>query len=140
MTTFNSLTPLTGEVSRIDHCGMYVDLIKTSMGTVRVGSMPDISKFFTQYGFRAEIVVIPGWEGSMAGDNYTGEEFVLWQAQVKGGIQKHYVGLLGNIDQMYNHLDDTFSFFFDPKRISIVKKDWLKNWFAKKPAMPVYEN
>ncbi|MCP4671734.1 MAG: MBL fold metallo-hydrolase [Desulfobacula sp.] len=138
--TCNSLSTLTGEVSRIDHCAMYVDLVKTSMGTVRVGSMPDIAKDLAQYGFREEIVAVPGWEGSIAGDNHTGEEFVLWQAQVKGGIQKHYTGLQHDIDQMYNHLDDTFSYFFDPKRISIVKKRWLKNWFTKKPAIPVYKN
>jgi ribonuclease BN (tRNA processing enzyme) len=138
--TCNSLSPLTREVNRIDHCGMYVDLIKTSMGIIRVGSLPDISKFLIQHGFREEIVVVPEWEGSMAGDNHTGEEFVLWQAQVKGGIQKHYVGLPANITRMYNHLDDIFSFFFDPQRLFIIKKRWLKNWFARKPATPVYEN
>lgn len=135
----NCLTPLTENVKRIENCGMYVDLIKTSRGIVRVGSMPDISKFLTFHGFREEIVVVPDWEASMAGDNHTGEEFVLWQAQVKGGIRKHYVGLPGNIGQMHHNLDETFSFFFDPKRIFIVKKRWLNNWFSSQPAAPIYE-
>ncbi|MBU0464971.1 MAG: MBL fold metallo-hydrolase [Proteobacteria bacterium] len=136
----NCLTPLTRNVKRLENCGMYVDLIKTSRGAVRVGSMPDISKFLTLHGFREEIVVVPDWEASMAGDNHTGEEFVLWQAQVKGGIRKHYVGLPGNLEQMHRNLDETFSFFFDPKRISIVKKRWLNNWFSRQIAAPVYKN
>ena len=136
----NCLTALTRDVKRIENCGMYVDLIKTSKGTVRVGSMPDITKFLTHHGFREEIVIVPDWEGSMAGDNRTGEEFVLWQAQVKGGIQKQYVGLPGNVEQMQHNLDETFSFFFDPRRISIIKKRWLSNWFHRQPATPVYRN
>ncbi len=136
----NCLTQLTRDVKRIENCGMHVDLIKTSKGTVRVGSMPDVSKFLTHHGFREEIVVVPDWEGSMAGDNRTGEEFVLWRAQVKGGIQKKYVGLPADVMHMQNSLDETFSFFFDPSRISIIKKRWLKKWFHGQPATPVYAN
>ena len=135
----NRLTPLTRDVRRIENCGMVVDLVNTSMGTVRVGSMPDISKFLVHHGFREEMVVVPGWAGSMAGDNRTGEEFVLWQAQVKGGIQKQYVGAPENIEQVYHSLDDTFSFFFDDRRMAIVKKKWLNNWFSRRAATPVYE-
>lgn len=138
--TCNCLTQVTRDVKRIENCGMYVDLIKTSRGVVRMGSMPDISKFLTLHGFREEIVVVPDWEGSMAGDNHTGEEFVLWQAQVKGGIRKHYVGKSVNLSQMYYNLNDTFSYFFDPKRISIMKKRWLDNWFKGHIAAPIYEN
>ncbi len=136
--TCNCLTPLTRNLMRIDNCGMYVDLIKTSRGTVRVGSMPDIAKFLVLHGFREEIVVVPDWEASMAGDNHTGEEFVLWQAQVKGGIRKEYVGSPENLAQMYGNLDETFNYFFDPKRISIVKKRWLNTWFLRQAAAPAY--
>ncbi|MBW2659424.1 MAG: MBL fold metallo-hydrolase [Deltaproteobacteria bacterium] len=134
------IAPITENVNRIENCGMSVDLVNTSRGTVRIGSMPDISKFLNQHGFREEIVVIPEWQGSMAGDNHTGEEFVLWQAQVKGGIRKHYVGHANDVTQMYQNLNATFSFFFDAKRISIIRKKWLRNWFNKKVATPVYKN
>ncbi len=136
----NRLTLITDQVKRIEHCGLYVDLVSTSMGTVRVGSMPDVAKFLAHHGFREETVVIPNWEASMAGDNYTGEEFILWQAQVKGGIQKQYTGAPNNVNRMHHHLDDTFSFFFDPLRISIIKKRWLNNWFDRQPATPAYVN
>ncbi len=136
----NWLTSITDKVKRIEHCGLYVDLVSTSRGTVRVGSMPDIAKFLAHHGFREETVVIPNWEASMAGDNYTGEEFVLWQAQVKGGIQKQYTGIPKNLNQMHRHLDETFSFFFDPQRLSIIKKRWLTKWFGGHPATPSYVN
>ncbi|MFH1152700.1 MAG: MBL fold metallo-hydrolase [Pseudomonadota bacterium] len=135
-----SLTSLSSAVKRIEQYGMYVDLIATSRGTVRVGSMPDIAKAMSHFGFREETVVVPDWEGSMAGDNRTGEEFVLWQAQVKGGIQKEYVGKPEEIRQMRSHLDETFSFFFDPRRIFIIKKRWLANWFCPRAAEPAYRN
>lgn len=138
--TQSNLITLSTEVKRIEHVGMHVDLVATSRGTVRVGSMPDISKFLNHHGFREEIVVVPDWEGSMAGDNHTGEEFVLWQAQVKGGIRKHYVGTPENVHMLHRHLDETFSYFFDPRRLSIIRKRWLANWFAPCAASPSYEN
>jgi len=138
--TQSRLTPITEEISRIENCGMSVDLIKTSKGTVRIGSMPDISKFLSYHGFREEIVVVPEWQGSMAGDNHTGEEFVLWQAQVRGGIRKHYVGMVADLAQMHQNLNEIFSFFFDARRLSIVRKKWINNWFQKKVAAPVYKN
>ncbi|MEN8191062.1 MAG: MBL fold metallo-hydrolase, partial [Thermodesulfobacteriota bacterium] len=135
---FSDLTKLTDRVQRIEHCGLHVDLIHTTKGLVRVGSMPDIAKFLTHHGFREELVIIPDWEVSMAGDNRTGEEFILWNAQVKGGLCKQYIGTAHNLNQHYRHLDEIFSYYFDPKRIKIIKKKWLANWFAKRTAAPVF--
>ncbi len=140
MVQISPLTQLNDCVKRIEHCGMYVDLVKTSKGVVRIGSMPDIAKLLDFHGVREEIVIIPPWEGSMAGDNFTGEEFVLWNAQVKGSLKRTYVGALEDLNLIYRHLDETFSFFFDENRIKIVKKRWLKKWFDPQPASPIYEN
>lgn len=134
------LTTLTGRIHRIDYCGMHVDLVTTSKGTVRVGSMPDIAKFLSEHGFREEIVVIPDWEVSLAGDNRTGEEFVLWLAQVRGGLRKEYVGSSHNVEQLQHNLGRIFPYFFDAKRLSIVRKRWLGNWFHRNPAEPLYRN
>lgn len=135
----NQLQKITSNVKRIEHCGMSVDLIATSEGTVRVGSMPDIAKFLSCYGFREETVVLPAPKVSMAGDNYTGEEFVLWQAQARKEIQKQYTGRTQDVELMYRHLGYTFPYFFDAKRLSIVRKKWLDNWFGRHPANPVYQ-
>lgn len=134
------LTTLTDRVQRIDYAGMHVDLVATSKGTVRVGSLPDIAKFLSEHGFREEIVVVPNWEVSLAGDNRTGEEFMLWQAQMRGGLRKEYVGLHHNVKQLHYHLNQIFPYFFDDKRLSIVRKRWLDNWFHPNFSEPVYCN
>jgi len=106
------LTTLTERVQRIDYGGLHVYHVATTEGTIRVGSMPDITKFLTEHEFREEIVVIPDWEVSLAGDNRTGEEFILWQAQMRGGLRKEYIGLSGNINQIHHHLGRIFPYFF----------------------------
>lgn len=134
------LTTLTDRVKRIDYGGMHVDLVATSKGTVRVGSMPDIAKFLSEHGFREEIVVIPEWEVTLAGDNRTGEEFILWQAQIRGGLRKKYVGLPGNVKLLHHHLKRIFPYFFDEKNLAIVRNSWLDNWFEPNPVESVYSN
>lgn len=136
--TISRLTQLTNQVKRIEYCGMHVDLIETSEGLVRVGSMPDIAKFMAEHGATEEIVVVPQWEASMAGDNYTGEEFILWQAQVAEGPAKNYVGAPADLDLFYRNLDATFKYYFDDQRLSIEKRPWINNWFCKHPAAPLY--
>lgn len=89
----SSLTTLTEQVQRIDYCGMFVDIVRTSQGFVRIGSMPDIAKYLIEHGFREKIVVVPDWLVSQAGDNRTGEEFIFWHSQIRGGLLKKYVGL-----------------------------------------------
>ncbi|TIH15908.1 hypothetical protein D0S45_10015 [Marinifilum sp. JC120] len=138
--TTSTLRKLTDRVQRIEHCGMFVDLVRTSKGTVRVGSMPDVAKFLTEHGFREEIVVVPEWEVSLAGDNRTGEEFILWQSQIKGGILREYVGLKQNVEQVYSHLECIFPYFFDDKNLKVVRRDWLGKWFHHNVADPSYRN
>lgn len=125
----SSLTRISDKVQRLAYCGMHVDLLSTSAGTVRIGSMPDVVKFLLEHGFREEIVVVPPWQVSLAGDNRTGEEFVLWKAEMHGGLRKDYVGAKADVEQLENHLERIFPFFFDEKRLSIVNKGWLGNWF-----------
>lgn len=136
----STLRKLTGQLQRIEYCGMYVDLVRTSKGSVRIGSMPDITKFLTEHGFREEIVVVPEWEVSLAGDNRTGEEFVLWQAQIRGGVLKEYVGLESDVEQLQHRLEGIFPYFFDDKNLAVVRKDWLRKWFHPNVAAPCYKN
>ena len=138
--TISRLIQQTSHLKRIEYCGRHVDLIKTSEGLVRLGSMPDIAKFMAEHGFREEIVIVPPWKATMTGDNYTGEEFVLWQAQIKGGIVKKYVGESANLELLYRNLNETFKFYFDDKRISIEEKPWINNWFSKHPVNPFFES
>ncbi|WP_320173392.1 MBL fold metallo-hydrolase [Maridesulfovibrio sp.] len=136
--TTSALQKLTEQVQRIEYCGMYVDLVSTSAGTVRVGSMPDVAKFLTEHGFREEVVVVPPWEVSLSGDNRTGEEFILWQAQIRGGILKEYVGLKQDVELLHSNLECIFPYFFDDKNLKVVRKDWLGKWFHYNVANPCY--
>ncbi|WP_163350032.1 MBL fold metallo-hydrolase [Desulfovibrio sp. JC010] len=138
--TSSTLRKLTDRVQRIEHCGMFVDLVRTSKGTVRVGSMPDVVKFLNGHGFREEIVVVMPWEVSMSGDNRTGEEFVLWQAQIRGGILKEYTGLPQDVQQLHQNLERIFPYFFDDQNLKVVRKDWLDRWCHFNVADPCYKN
>lgn len=138
--TSSSLRKLTEHVQRIEYCGMFVDLVRTDKGFVRIGSMPDVAKFLTEHGFREEIVVVLPWEVTLAGDNRTGEEFILWQAQIRGGILKEYVGLRQDVEQLHSNLERIFPYFFDDDNIKVVRKDWLERWFHHNVADPCYRN
>ncbi|MBC8462327.1 MAG: ribonuclease Z [Deltaproteobacteria bacterium] len=133
------LRELDGDKLRIEKGAMHVDLIRTSMGLLRVGSMPDISKSMTRFGLREVAVIVPEWTVSQAGDNYTGEEFVLWHAQVYGSPKRNYIGNPENIGIVYRNLDAIFSYYFDKKRIKIIRKDWLNQWIEKIPVEASYE-
>jgi len=135
----DNLRELGGEILRIEKGAMHIDLVRTSLGLFRVGSMPDISKSMTQFGLREVAVLVPDWSVSQAGDNHTGEEFVQWHAQVFGSRQKYYIGTAKNIEILYRKLDTTFSYYFDQKRINIVRKGWLGRWVKKQPVETFYE-
>ncbi len=139
--TRSKLTKIADHVHRIDYCGMYVDLITTSEGVVRIGSMPDITKFLSEHGVQEKFVVVPEWQVSMAGDNRTGEEFVLWQAQIRNDdLLKDYVGLSKNINQLHNNLESIFPYFFDDTRLFIEKKNWLSRWFRPNISEPRFSH
>lgn len=125
----SSLTELTERIQRISYCGMHVDLVSTSGGIVRIGSMPDIVKFLFEHGLREEIVVVPPWQVSLAGDNRTGEEFILWVAGKRNWPRKDYVGAENDVAHLEYRLDQIFPYFFDEKCLSVVNKGWLGSWF-----------
>jgi len=138
--TISRLTDLTDRVQRIDYCGRHVDLIATSRGMARIGSMPDIAKFMKEHGLREDIVVLPDWEVSQAGDNRTGEEFILWHAQSRGEQTKEYIGLDHNVKQVKHHLGRIIPYYFDEKRLAIVHQSWLTGWFQPQAINPSYGN
>ncbi|MBN2031712.1 MAG: hypothetical protein JW836_00430 [Deltaproteobacteria bacterium] len=127
------LKRLTNAVSRLENEALYVDLVTTSNIQLRVGAMPDVSKVMSQLGVEANCVVVADWEASQAGDNHIGEEFVQWRAQVYGGPCKDYFGKRATLNVLYRNLDRTFSYFFDPKMTTIVRKRWLCKWVKRQP-------
>lgn len=127
-------------VSRLWNGSMYVDLVHTKIGILRVGSMPDVSKVEGALGIHEDAVLIPELEASQGGDNHTGEEFVLWRAQVFGSPVRRYIGTAPPLNRVYRNLKAVFPYYFDQRRISIVKKRWLKKWVAPVPVESEYED
>ncbi|HDR14474.1 MAG TPA: MBL fold metallo-hydrolase [Desulfobacteraceae bacterium] len=140
MTDLSTLEHLDDRVSRLWNGSMYVDLVHTENGILRVGSMPDVSKAEAALGIHEEAVLIPELEASQGGDNHTGEEFVQWCAQVFGGPARRYIGTAPPLNRVYRNLDEVFSYYFDRRRLSIVKKRWLKKWVVPVPVESVYED
>jgi len=134
-----NLRELSQEILRVENGAMHVDLVRTSQGLLRIGSMPDISKLMALFGLREQAVIVPDWTVSQAGDNHTGEEFVQWRAKVYGSSRRDYIGTAESIQILYRNLNAIFSYYFDRKRIAVVQKDWLDRWLVKKPVDTSYE-
>jgi L-ascorbate metabolism protein UlaG (beta-lactamase superfamily) len=134
-----NLRELSQEILRVENGAMHVDLVRTSQGLLRIGSMPDISKLMARFDLREQVVIVPDWAVSQAGDNHTGEEFVQWRAKVYGSSRRDYIGPAESIQILYHNLDAIFSYYFDKKRIAIVQKDWLDRWLVKKPVGTSYK-
>ncbi len=133
------LNHLTEKVIRVENGGMVVDFIKTSEGLLRIGGMPDISKLLAHFNLDDTQVLVPAWEVSQAGDNYTGEEFVFWRAQVYGHEGRRYIGTPDRVNLLKGKLEAVFPYFFDDDRIHIVRKPWLNKWFIDRSAQGLYE-
>lgn len=134
------LTELAKGVRRLSYGGMSVDLVATSKGIIRLGSMPDIAKFLVEHDIHEEMVVVPHWQSSLAGDNRCGEEFILWHGNFLGRRAKKYLGLPHNVLALAHHLGRIFPYFFDEKGLEIVHKKWLANWFIPVFADPLYRD
>ena len=134
-----NLRELSQESLRVEKGAMHVDLVRTSQGLLRIGSMPDISKMMARFKLQEQAVIVPDWTLSQAGDNRTGEEFVQWRAKVYGGSRKNYIGNAENLRILYQNLKRIFSYYFDKKRLTIVQKEWLDRWLVKKPIDVSYE-
>lgn len=135
-----ALRRLDQRVLRLEDGALYVDLVETSHGLVRVGSMPDVSKLTARFGLQERAVVVPDWEVSCAGDNRTGEEFVQWRALLYGSHRRNYVGKKETLQTLYQNLTATFTYYFDREMTGIVQRRWLHRWFRRRPVEVSYED
>jgi ribonuclease BN (tRNA processing enzyme) len=108
-----------------------IDIIKTSEGVIRIGSIPEISKLKARYAILDNIVVVPEWSVSQEGDNRTGEEFCFWRSVYFNEPLGLYVGKRNNVEEVYDSLSLTFPYYFDRSMTRILKKGWLNKLFQK---------
>ncbi len=114
---------------QIGNESIYVDIIKTSEGFIRIGSMPDISKLTRKYGIEETICIVSDWIFTQGGDNRTGEEFNFWNYAASIKKPPLYIGKKENLNLLYKNLDMIYSYYFDSSGRKIVKTDWLKKYF-----------
>ena len=128
----DSKTRIDDHTVRIGNSSIYVDIVETSEGAVRIGSMPDISKYTRKYGIEEKYVIVPPWVSSQGGDNRTGEEFCFWCYDMGLKTPPLYIGLKKDLEQLYKNLDMIYSYYFDETRRKIVKTDWLDKYFRSR--------
>lgn len=125
----NGITRIGNNWFRIGNQSIYVDFIYTSSGIIRIGSMPDISKYTRKHKINENFVILTDWNCSLGGDNRTGEEFNFWCYASSLKRPPLYVGKKNNITELYKNLDMIFSYYFDDSRTKIVRTEWLNKLF-----------
>ncbi len=126
-----NITKINDYLFRIGNKSIFVDFVHTSIGIVRIGSMPDISKLTRKYKIEEDVVVVPDWSVSQNGDNRTGEEFYFWRNALLPIKPRIFVGKNSNLDTLYRNIDMVFSYYFDSSMTIIIKKKWLYKLFIK---------
>jgi len=127
---FDDIVKINENCFRIGNTSIFVDIVYTSIGIVRIGSMPDISKFMRKYKIEENIIVVPDWYVSQGGDNRTGEGFCFWSSILFHNYPKLFIGKENNVDKLYRNLDMIVSYYFNPSMTKIVKKRWLNKLFT----------
>lgn len=128
---FNGIVKVSEDWFRIGNTSIFVDIVYTSIGIIRIGSMPDIYKFLRKYGIEEHIIIVPDWYVSQGGDNRTGEEFCLWSSTLFHKYPRIFVGKKSNVDKLYRNLDMVFSYYFDSSMTRVIKKRWLNKLFIR---------
>jgi ribonuclease BN (tRNA processing enzyme) len=128
---FNGIIKVSEDWFRIGNVSIFVDIVSTSIGIIRIGSMPDISKLLRKYRIKENMVIVPDWYVSQGGDNRTGEEFCFWSSSSFHNYSRIFVGKKSNIDKLYRNLDMVFSYYFDSSMTRVIKKRWLNKLFIR---------
>ncbi len=115
---------------RIGNKLLYTDIVKAGDIYIRVGTQPQISKFLKKHKINPEYIVLLPPIISQAGDNYTGEEFVLWNKLNDNDPKPNiYLGYKKYVKYLYNRLEYTINQTFNKDKTKIIKKNRLKKLF-----------
>lgn len=111
----------------------YVDLVETRAGTVRVGSMPEVSKLLRRWFLFHRFVLVPPVTATPVGDSITGEEFVFWNAILAVKMAGTYVGRPRELRLLEAYLAECIPFQFTADWLRIRRTDWLGRLYAEEP-------
>ena len=119
---------------RIGDKFLYTDIVKAGDDYIRVGTQPQISKLLKKHNINPEYIVLLPPIITQAGDNYTGEEFVLWNKLRNNDLQPNtYIGYKKYVKYLHRRLEYTINQTFNKDRTKIIRKNRLKKIFS-----PVY--
>lgn len=109
-------------VWRISHGFNNVDLVRTSAGFFRVGSMPGLSKIMRRFRLSCDHVVVLPPEVTPAGDNHTGEEFVLRMEICSAHPRvRQYFGRYKDLLNLQRRLANSVNTVFNAERDKLVE-------------------
>ena len=98
----------------------YVDFVQTSSGVFRIGSAPEISKWLVKYHLKYDYVIMPEPHVTTMGDNYTGEEFIIWnQIHFHNSEPVRYIGYLKDLMYLTKRLHLTIDQKFNKTQTRI---------------------
>jgi len=119
---------------RIGDQYLYTDIVTAGNIYIRIGTQPSISKILKKHGINPEYVILVPPTITQAGDNYTGEEFILWNKLYKNDLTPFvYIGYKNYVKYLYNRLSYSINQTFNKNRTRIIKKNRLKDLFK-----PIY--
>jgi len=131
MLWFPVKTEVTDNVVRFGVPAMAADLVSAGHDTLRIGSVPDISKVLEEN----EIVnvFVPEWHANLFGDSFAGEEFVMWRT-LFGSQRRHcYFGPPHRLEQLRRRLEYTVPYDFSDDHTEVIRQNWLDKVFTTVP-------
>lgn len=122
------------EFFRIGSRFLYADIVRIGDTTIRIGTFPGISKHLKKHRVRDQYVIVLPPFTSDAGDNYTGEEFVLWNRIARKDFRLvAYIGFKSYVRYLYCRLKLTINQVFTPDRRAVRRQNRLKSVFRAVP-------
>ncbi|MBU1075726.1 MAG: hypothetical protein KKH98_00440 [Spirochaetes bacterium] len=110
---------------------LYTDIIKIDHEYIRIGTFPQISKHLNELKIKTKYIILLPPVITLAGDNYTGEEFVIWNMIYKKETSSPniYIGDKKYVRYLYHRLKYTVNQTFNIAKTRIVKRNSIKKFF-----------
>ena len=116
--------------TRIGDKYLYTDIVKAGNVYIRIGTQPQISKLLKKHKLNPKYIILVPPVITQAGDNYTGEEFVLWNKYFNNDLNPNiYIGCKKYVKYLYKRLKYTINQLFNNKKIKIIRKNNIRKLF-----------
>ncbi len=114
----------------------HVDMVRTSRGWLRVGSMPEIAKLLRLARTPPHYVVVLPGDVTEVGDGMTGEEFICWSSIDAAKFAGTYIGTEAALEAHRRYLEPSVPYYLDEEQTGIARRDWLDTLYCPHPVGP----